>query len=63
MKYMDLRFVTPTSNMRERFFSISGYDLDDRRRGISTANFEKQIFLHVNSHLWGIDDSIEAVNN
>ncbi len=63
MKYMDLRFVTPTSNMCERLFSISGYALDNRRRGIIPANFEKQMFLHANSHVWGIDGVNAAVND
>ncbi len=37
----------------ERLFSISSYALDDRRRGIIPANFEKQIFLHANSACLG----------
>ncbi len=63
MKYMDLRFVVPTSNMCERVFSISEYALDDRRRGNIPANFELQIFLHANLHVWGIDDVSETVND
>ncbi len=60
---MDLRFVARTSNMCERVFSISGYALDDRRRGIIPTNFEIQMFRHANSHVWGIDDVNEAVND
>lgn len=61
--YTDLRYILPTSNICERLFSTAGYALNDRRRGVLPVNFERQIFLHANSHLWGISDVNTAVNN
>lgn len=55
-KYMDTRFVLATSNICERLFSRMGYTMTDRRRGLTPANLEAQIFLNLNSDLWGIDD-------
>ncbi|RHY05928.1 hypothetical protein DYB37_012316 [Aphanomyces astaci] len=54
--YMDCRFIRPTSNMCERFFSWAKYALNDRRRGTSPQNFEQQMFLKVNSDLWDVSD-------
>ena len=43
-KYMDLKFIIPTSNICERLFSAAGYGLNDRRQAILPANFESQMF-------------------
>ncbi len=59
---MDLRFLLPTSNACERLFSRAGYVLGDRRQSIHPANFEQQMFLFANSHLWGIEDVKAVVN-
>lgn len=50
-KYIDLRFLLPTSNVCERLFSKSGYTLNYLRRGISPANLEAQLFLHMKKDL------------
>jgi len=55
-KYVDTRFIVPTSNLCERLFSKAGYVLSDRRRGLLPSNFEMQLFLHFNSRLWSIED-------
>eukprot|EP00171_Calliarthron_tuberculosum_P003101 IDg3101t1 len=52
-KYIDTRFLVPTSNICERLFSRVGYALSQRRRGICPANLESQMFLHLNCDLWG----------
>jgi hypothetical protein len=54
--FIDVCFIRPTSNLCERLFSKAGYALVDRRMGVSPSNFEAQIFLHVNSDLWNIED-------
>lgn len=54
--YIDTRFILPTSNMVESLFSKAGYALTDRRRGIQPSNFEAQVYLHVNAHMWGVED-------
>lgn len=59
--YLDTRFLVPTSNLCERLFSISGYALTNRRRGILPHNFESQIFLHVNHGFWSIEDIKQIV--
>ena len=61
--YMDTRFLVPTSNLCERLFSRVGYALSDRRRRITPANLEVQLFLHLNSDFWGRTDINEIVNS
>lgn len=43
-KYLDLRFVRPTSNMCERLLSASGYTLRTRSSQMASCNFEKKMF-------------------
>ncbi len=62
-KYMDLRFIVPTSNMSERLFSTARFALTSRRRSTIPASFEKQMFLHANSQLWGVEDVNMIVMN
>lgn len=61
-KYMNLHFLHPTSNMCERLFSVAGYALSDRTKSIVPMNFERQISLHVNSHLWNVDSVNSLLN-
>ncbi len=58
---MDLRFLLPTWNLCERFFSIAGHTLGDRRQNILPSNFEMQLFLYMNSSLWGLEDVNRAI--
>lgn len=51
-KYVDCRFIRPTSNMCERLFSISKQVLTDSRKSLLPVNLETQIFLKLNRHLW-----------
>ena len=55
-QYTDTRFCVPSSNVCERLFSKAGYALSDRRKSITPANLESQIFLHFNRDLWGAAD-------
>ena len=61
--YVDTSFIVPTSNLCEQFFSVAGYSLSDRRKGLSLVprNFEMQMFLHVNDMLWSISDMNDFV--
>ncbi|ETV79221.1 hypothetical protein H257_07288 [Aphanomyces astaci] len=54
--YVGCRFIRPTSNMCERFFSWAKYALNDRRRATTPQNFEQQMFLKVNCSLWDVTD-------
>lgn len=54
--YMDTRFILPTSNMVESFFSRAGYALSDHRRSLLPVNLESQMFLFTNSRFWGVGD-------
>jgi hypothetical protein len=55
-KYLDLRFIRPTSNICERQFSISGFALTKHRKGLLPVNLEMQLFLHANALHW--DESL-----
>ena len=50
--YVDCRFLTPTSDIVERFFSLAGYCFNDCRRSLTPMNLEIQLFLKVNHRLW-----------
>lgn len=54
--YLDLRFILATENICEGLLSTTGYRMDDRRQLILPANFECQLYLHMNCHLWDISD-------
>ncbi len=62
LTFLDLRFLLPTSNLCERFFSKAGYGLSDQRRGLLPANFESQIFLNANMDYWGVSDINSILN-
>ena len=49
---MDSRFLLPTSNMVERFFSLAGFTFIDNRQRLTLANFEMQLFLKLNRKFW-----------
>lgn len=59
--YMDTRFVVPTSNMVESFFSRAGFALNDRRRGLLPVNLESQMFLFANASHWDVNDVSRVV--
>ncbi len=60
-RYLDLRFLLPTTNIIERFFSKAGYTLDPRRRRVDPEKLEQQLFLHMNKEIWDITDVHEVV--
>lgn len=60
-KYIDLRFILATSNIFERLFSAAGFALTDHRQRLLPANFECQMYLHVNIDLWDISDVHELM--
>jgi hypothetical protein len=59
-KCMDLRFIYPTSNICERFFSAAGKCYSEIRRSLSESNLEAQLFLKFNSSFWGSSTQAEV---
>lgn len=55
-RYIDTQFITPTSNICERFFSLESTAFGERRRRFSLQNFETQMFLYCNMLLWNMFD-------
>lgn len=51
-KYLDLRFIRPTSNICERLFSVAGFTFAKNRQRLLPVNLESQLFLKANDHLW-----------
>ena len=51
-QYVDCRFLLPTSNIIERFFSTAGYTFNDYRQSLLPMNLEMRIFLIVNRSFW-----------
>lgn len=54
--YLDNRFITPTSNVCKRLFSLVKYAIGDRRHGVTTENIEVQMFLDCNIHFLNVVD-------
>lgn len=50
--YMNCKFLRPTSNMVERFFSLAKFTYNDLRKKLLPYNLEMQLFLNLNGHLW-----------
>ncbi|RHY69411.1 hypothetical protein DYB34_008694 [Aphanomyces astaci] len=61
--FLDCRFLCPTSNMCERFFSSTKLAIGDRRCSMTPKNFEEQMFLHANINLWTIEDVQEMMRS
>ena len=50
--YLDPKFLQPTSNLLERFFSTAGYAYNDYRKHLLPMNLERQLFLKLNHRFW-----------
>ena len=50
--FKNSRFLLPTSNIIERFFSTAGYAFNDHRQNLTTMNLEMQLFLRMNEDFW-----------
>ena len=50
--YIDTRFLLPTSNILERFFSLAKYGYSNYRQALLPVNLEMQMFLKVNKNMW-----------
>ena len=53
--FIDTRFLLPTSNISERFFSSAGYAFNDYRQSLTPMNLEMQLFLKFNKKFWDIE--------
>ena len=60
-KYIDLRFIIPTSNCIERLFSMAKYVYTPHRQKMFPTNLEAVLFLRVNNALWPIRDVASTV--
>ena len=58
-KYLNCRFLFPTSNILERFFSAAGYALNNLRQNITPEHLEQQLFLRANKKYW----TVKTVNS
>ena len=55
-RFLDSRFILPTSNICERLFSKVGNALNDRQVAIAPVNLESRVFLNVNRDLWSAEE-------
>ena len=51
-EYMNVKFILPTSNLVERFFSTAPYAYSDLRRNLLPYNLEMLLFLKLNQRFW-----------
>ena len=61
-KYESCKFILPTSDLVERFFSSAGYALSDLRNRLLPSNLELQLFLKVNKRFWDKKTVQNAMN-
>lgn len=61
-QYSNLKWIAPTSNIVERFFSQVKRVFTDCRQSLTPENLEAIMFLRVNDDLWG-EKKIHAVLN
>ena len=57
-EYIDCKFILPTSNLLERFFSSATFTYSDLRQRLLPMNLESQLFLKMNYRLW--DEALVA---
>ncbi|CAK4615170.1 unnamed protein product, partial [Aphanomyces euteiches] len=60
VNFKDCRFLLPTSNICEGFFSHSKHAMTDKRGNLCPMRFEAQMFLSMNDKLWGEKDVWKA---
>ena len=53
-EFMDTRYLLPTSNICERYFSLSGLAFSDLRKRTSPVHLEEQLFLKLNRKYWDL---------
>ena len=61
--YIDLAFVSSTSNTVERLFSMARLILTDYRKSMAPIVFEALLMLKVNHRLWDISDVAKAMRS
>lgn len=57
------KFVLFASRICERLFPVSGHALTDRGRIVLCANFEAQLFLYKDCHVWGVYEARDLVTD
>ena len=50
--YLNTKFLLPTSNLVERFFSTAKMTFNDHRQSLLPVNLEEQLFLKINARLY-----------
>ena len=61
--YEDLRYIPPTSNHAERFFSAAKLHVPSLRQSMLPKNLEMLLFLKYNRSFWNIELFYDAYKN
>lgn len=59
--YGNSRYIVPTSNLCDRFFSKAGYALNSRRMSVLPSNIGAQMFFQANRESWNVADVSKIV--
>ena len=62
LKYVSCKFLLPTSNVLERFFSSAGFAYDELRQNLLPMRLEQQLFLKYNKKHWDLSTVNDLVN-
>ena len=60
--YIDVSFISPTSNVVERLFSLAKLVFSNVRRSLLPRNLEMILFLKTNRDLWDLELVAKVVN-
>jgi hypothetical protein len=61
-KYINTRFLLPTSSVVERLFSLAKRVFSPHRRRLSTKTLDALLFLNQNRQLWNLSTVASVVN-
>ena len=61
-KYINTRFLLPTSRVVERLFSLAKRVFSPHRRRLSTKTLDALLFLNQNRQLWNLSTVASVVN-
>ena len=61
-KYLDARFLVPTADKLERFFSSAGIAFNDFRQSLLPVNLEMQLFVKTNREYWNEETVLRVIN-
>lgn len=61
--YLSTKFLLFATNICERLFPVTEQAISNRRKRVLYSNFERQLFLYMNRHVWDVIEIKGLVND